>query len=518
MKRQLLTTLLAYAAISATFAQTRPSVPRLVVGITIDKLRSDYLQAFSPLYSDEGFKKLLNEGQVYTNVQYPFTGIDRASAAATVITGTVPYNHGIISEKWMDRTSLTPIFCVDDDKFVGVNTKECSSPKNLRVSTLGDELKVATNGKAKVFSIAPYRETAVLSAGHAADWAIWIDSQTGKWAGTSYYGKEPSWMVNVHQNNNALKIPRLTWAPDYTLDYNYFLATEQKSFSHTFKGDAAYRQYKNSGLVNENVTTAAMYCISSEDIALDITPDFIAINYYAGNYDGKSQSETTTELQDTYIRLDKEIAKLLKAIDRAIGLDKTLIYVTSTGYDDTPADDLTKYRIPSGNFKINRCVALLNMYLTAMYGQGQYVESYYGTQIYLNHKFIEQKQLKLKEVLEHCEDFLFQFSGIRDVFTSQRLVQGAWTPGISNIRNGYNPTCSGDITIQVAPGWSLVNEDRGTSQLQRDSFFEFPLIFYGFDLEAKQIHTPVTVDCIAPTIAHHIRIRAPNACSTAPLF
>ena len=153
-----------------------------------------------------------------------------------------------------------------------------------------------------------------------------------------------------------------------------------------------------------------------------------------------------------------------------------------------------------------------------MYGNGQYVESYFGNQFYLNHKLLEQKQLKLAEVLEHCEDFLFQFSGVRDVFTSHRITQGAWTPGISTIRNGFNPKCSGDIIIQVSHGWNLVNEDRGTKKMQRDSFFEFPLIFFGYTIKPEKVATPVTVDCIAPTVAHHIRIRAPNACSSAPLF
>ena len=202
-----------------------------------------------------------------------------------------------------------------------------------------------------------------------------------------------------------------------------------------------------------------------------------------------------------------------------VGLDRVLVYLTSTGYDEVEnTEDLSEYRIPTGEFNINRCATLLNMYLCAMYGNGQYVESYFGNQFYLNHKLLEQKQLKLAEVLEHCEDFLFQFSGVRDVFTSHRITQGAWTPGISTIRNGFNPKCSGDIIIQVSHGWNLVNEDRGTKKMQRDSFFEFPLIFFGYTIKAEKVATPVTVDCIAPTVAHHIRIRAPNACSTPPLF
>lgn len=517
MKKQILATFLASIAI-ASVAQTT-SVPRLVVSIAIDQLRSDYLNAFMPLYGDGGFKLLLEKGQVYSNVRYQHTPVDRASAIATIVTGTVPYNHGIIAEEWMNRAELHTNYCVDDRNYKGVETSDYSSPKNLLVSTIGDELKAATKGKALVFSVAPTREAAVLAAGHAADWAMWIDNQSGRWAGTTYYGQTPSWFRYLNSGAIANSISSLTWTPtnDYIGSYNYYLATSQKPFSHRFTGDSKYRIFKSSGLVNTEVTKAARYCLESGNAGVDEVTDFLSVCYYAGDFDGATT--TTTELQDTYKRLDEELATLLKRIDDLVGLDKTLIFVTSTGYDDiSNSADLASYRIPTGDFNINRCATLLNMYLCAMFGNGQYVESYFNNQLYLNHKLLEQKQLKLAEVQEHCEDFLFQFSGVRDVFTSHRITQGAWTPGISNIRNGFNPKCSGDITIQVSPGWNLVNEERNTSKIQRDSFFEFPLIFFGYTIKAGQIAVPVTVDCIAPTVAHHIRIRAPNACSTSPLF
>lgn len=520
MKKQILTTFFASIAMAGTMAQTG-SVPRLVVGISIDQFRSDYLNAFMPLYGEGGFKLLLENGQVYSNVQYQHVPLDRASAIASIVTGTVPYNHGIIAEEWMSRTELHTNYCVDDRNFKGVETNDGSSPKNLLVSTIGDELKVATKGKALVYSVAPYREAAVLAAGHTADWAMWIDSQNGKWAGTTYYGQTPSWFRYLDGNAVADKISTLTWKPtnDVVGSYNYYLLTAQKPFSHHFTADSRFRVFKTSGLVNEEVTRAARSCLENGNAGMDDVTDFLSVCYYAGNFHPDNVVSTTTELQDTYIRLDAELSTLLKKIDQLVGLDKTLIYVTSTGYDEVDnSEELSQYRIPTGDFNINRCATLLNMYLCAMYGNGQYVESYYRNQFYLNHKFLEQKQLKLAEVLEHCEDFLFQFSGVRDVFTSHRITQGAWTPGISAIRNGFNPKCSGDIIVQVSPGWDIVDEDRNTKRMQRDSFFEFPLIFFGYTIKPEKVATPVTVDCIAPTVAHHIRIRAPNACSSAPLF
>lgn len=517
MKRQILTTFIASIAM-ASAAQTT-SVPRLVVGISIDQLRSDYLNAFMPLYGEGGFKLLLDKGQVYSNVQYQHTPVDRASAIATIVTGTVPYNHGIIAEEWMHRAELHTNFCVDDRRYKGVETQDYSSPKNLLVSTIGDELKVATKGKALVYSIAPNREAAVLAAGHAADWAMWIDNQNGRWAGTTYYGDAPAWLRYLDSNSIADRISSMMWKPstEYSGSYNYFLTTTQKPFSHNFTGDSRYHEFKMSGLVNEEVTKAARYCLESGHVGMDEVTDFLSVCYYAGNF--HHAQSATNELQDTYIRLDAALATLLQRIDHLVGLDKTLIFITSTGYDEIDeAEDLAQYRIPTGELNINRCATLLNMYLCAMYGNGLYVESYFGNQFYLNHKLLEQKQLKLAEVLEHCEDFLFQLSGVRDVFTAHRITQGAWTPGISIIRNGYNPKCSGDIIIQVSPGWTLVDEDRASKKMQRDSFFEFPLIFFGYTIKAKKVDAPVTVDCIAPTVAHHIRIRAPNGCATSPLF
>lgn len=520
MKHSFLTSLITALTTATACAQgISVSVPRLVVGITIDQLRSDYLDAFSPLYGEDGLKRLMREGVVYGNAQYASDGIDRASSAASIYTGTVPFNHGIVGEDWMERQTLRPIHCVDDYAIRGVNTQETASPQHLMVTTLGDELKVATNGRAIVLSVAPYREVAVLSAGHAADWVLWLDDHTGAWAGSTFYGQAPSWTKFLDSKSIADAGNRV-WRPSNSAvgAYNYYLASSQSSsFSHRFTGDRRFRSFKQSGLVNATITQTASFVINQSGMGNDDVTDLLSLNYYAGTYDGRAVDACATELQDTYVRLDRAIAELLNEVDKTVGLQNTLFFVTSSGYEQAEQSDYSKYRIPSGQLQINRCAALLNLYLSAIYGQGQYVESYYGNQLYLNHKLIEQKQLNLSKVLETCEDFLYQYSGVRDVYTSVRLMQGAWTPGISRIRNGYNPKCSGDILLQVNPGWTLVNEDVADRSYVRDSYFEFPIIFFGFSLKAAHQQTPVTVDCIAPTLAHFMRIRAPNACATAPL-
>ena len=522
----LLSLLAVMSALSAAEAKAAPegnAVPKVVVNILIDQLRTDYVRAFMPLYGEEGFRRLLREGRIYEQAEYPLARPDRASAAATVATGTAPANHGVVASRWIDRKTLQPVFCVDDKKYSGTGgTFDFSSPKNLEVSTIGDELKVATEGKALVYSISPFRDAAVLNAGHAADGAVWIDSENGNWSSTSYYGALPAWAAvrNEHRGIGD-RLKDNPWKPSSDLvgNFSYFLSGGIKEpFYHRFKGDARFSSFKTSGLVNGEVAEAFTDCFNGTAIGMDAITDYVAVTLYAGNFEHRPISQSPMELQDTYVRLDKALAHMLKMVEKRVGLENALVVLTSTGYVDEDNSDLSAYRIPTGLFDVQRAAALLNMYLVAVYGPGNYVESCLDTQLYLNHRLIETKQINMAEILERSQDLLLQMSGVKDVYTSQRLMQGAWTPGISRIRGGFNPRFSGDILIEITPGWQYVSRDAGKKQLVRESYLPYPVVFLGYGVPAGRVDTPVTVDYIAPTLSKAMRIRAPNACSLAPLF
>lgn len=515
----LLTAMTVLSGANASAANV--NVPRVVVNILVDQLRTDYINAFMPLYGQEGFVRLLHEGRVYSGAEYSHFHPDRASAAASVATGTTPYNHGIVGTKWLDRETLRPVFCVDDKSYAGVQTTDASAPTYLGVSTIGDELKVATEGKSIVYAIAPFRDAAILTAGHAADGAVWIDDRTGQWCSSSYYGKTlPSWANVLNSNSLDVRLKSLTWKPSSDLvgNFSYFLSGGMKKpFSHKFAGVNRFASFKTSGLVNEEVVRAATQCLNGTMMGSDAITDYLALTLYAGNIDHRTVSESPMEMQDTYVRLDGALAQLIKSVEQKVGQGNALFVLTSTGYADEETADLSKYRIPTGTFDVARAAGLLNMYLVAVYGQGQYVESTLGTQLYLNHKLMEQKQINQAELLERVQDFLLQLSGVKDVYTSSRLLQGAWTPGISRMRGAYNPRYSGDVLIEVAPGWHYVNSTTNEKQLVRESYIPFPIIFWGAGFKAETVETPVTTDYIAPTLSKAMRIRAPNACSVAPL-
>ena len=259
----------------------------------------------------------------------------------------------------------------------------------------------------------------------------------------------------------------------------------------------------------------ALKVVSATGMGADEVSDMMMVTLSAANPDGIT-TDWQTEMESVYMQLDNSLGRLVSGIEKAVGNERVLFVVTSTGYADERESDLSQYRIPTGTFYINRTANLLNMFLTAIYGQGRYVETCFSNQMYLNHKLIEEKRINMSELLQRAQDFLVQNAGIADVYTSERLLAG--NNDILKLRNGFNPSLSGDIIIEVAPGWRLQNEDTNESFTSRSGFLPFPIIFFGAGIQSSRVSTPVTVDRIAPTIAKSIRIRAPNACSTEPLF
>jgi hypothetical protein len=454
---------------SEAMAQSMKAAPRLVVSITIDQLRTDYLEAYAPLYGSDGFKRLFEQGLVYSNASYNFTPVDRASAIAALSTGTTPYYNSIVGAEWLNKKTLRPQNCVYDEQYT-------YSPAYLATSTIGDELKVTTKGYGKVFAFAPFVDAAILSAGHAADGVAW-DNQS-KWATSNYYSPLSSWLSG----------------------YMRLYAPEQD--------------------VNKSITDMALSCINNNGIGLDDKPDLLSIVYsnYPYIYKNTTGLDKNDLLLEGYMNLDKNLAHLISAIETKLGRERVLFVLTSTGYSDEEEEENNgKYRIPTGKFNITRTSNLLNMYLGAVYGNARYVETCYKNQIYLNHKLLEQRNINFGEALKRAQEFLLQISGIRNVYTSNQLLTSD-NQLLEKIRNGFSIEKCGDLIIDVAPGWLLVNEDTHQSSTSRASFIPFPIIFYGAGTRAERITVPVFTDRIAPTIAKSIRIRAPNACFSEPLF
>ena len=521
MKKGLFTSILALT-FSGLQAQPLTVPPKLVVTLTIDQLRTDYMEAFSSLYGEKGFKRLMKESKVFQDARFSFNNADRASALASIYSGTTPSQHGIIAENWLDANTLRPVNCVDDPNFMGNYTDENSSPSHLLTSTFADELKISTRNKGLVYAIAPFRDAAILSAGHAGNGAFWINENSGKWCSTTYFSEFPWWLSLYNERRSPdNRIKDMVWTPIHPVtSYRFLPEWRTDAFKYKFDNERQnkFRRLVTSPFANDEVNLLVEELLNKSTIGQDDIPDLLALTYYAGNYNHYSTQDSAMELQDTYARLDRSIGNLLDFLDQKIGLRNVMLCITSTGYTDPEAIDLELYRIPSGEFYLNRCSTLLNMYLMATYGEGQYVEAAYNQQIYLNHKLIEQKQLNLPEIQQKSAEFLVQFSGVDEVYSATQLLLGAWSPEVERVRNGFHRKHSGDLIIKVLPGWTIMKDNATEKHVVRAANIPTPLFFRWEAIQTETVRTPVSMECIAPTLTSILRIRAPNACTGKPLF
>lgn len=470
------TALTLIAALQYCAAQKSGNAPRLVVNITIDQLRTDFLESFESLYGDNGFKRLMTDGMMYSSVDFPFSPVDRASAIATLNTGTTPNYNGITAEQWFDRTVLRSVSCVDDTNFRGLLTSETASAQNVLTTTLSDELKISTKGKSLIYSIAERKDAAVIPAGHNADGAFWVNGQDNCWCTSTYYTKKaPKWL----ETYNLYNIP-----------------------------------YQKNSSINEQITNLAIQCMSMNSLGKDETTDMLFLTYNAAPIIDKNGYE---DCQEVYLQIDRNLGRLMTNIQATIGLDKVLFVVNGTGYYNELKPDRKKYRIPGGTLYINRTANLLNMYLGALYGSDRYVEGYYNNQIYLNTKLIDKKRLRYNEITELSKSFLRQSQGVANAFSNDNIMSN-YSSETEKLRHGFNISKCGDILIETIPGWDIYNEETHQQSNISTAYIQTPVLFYGFNVKKGKITTHISVESISPTIAKSIRIRAPNACKETYLF
>jgi hypothetical protein len=247
-------------------------------------------------------------------------------------------------------------------------------------------------------------------------------------------------------------------------------------------------------------------CIEQAGIGNDEKTDLISLTYEAGRQ------------MESYIALDRQIAQLVNGVERTIPRDRVLFVITgTTNREEEEEGNQERFRIPTGTFFINRTANLLNMYLGAVFGSANYVEFCHKNHIYFNHQLLRQKNINLSEISSRSQEFLLQITGVRNVYTANQLLTSD-SYLLESIRNGFNIEKCGDLIVDIAPGWKLINENTQEKSMSRSAHVPFPIIIYGAGTKAERIQTPVTVDRIAPAVARAIRIRAPNACVAEPLF
>ncbi len=507
-----------------TVIMADPSRPRLVVGIVVDQLRTDYLDYLRSLFGESGFNRLMKEGVYMRDVDFKADGLDIVSATAMIYTGNYPNSTGVPASSVYRPESKKIGAPLEDPAAIGNFTNETYSPAALRLSTLSDEVAVDGGGVGAVYAIATDPQQAVIMAGHAGNCAVWLNENTGKWATSTYYHESPQAISNRNYSRPlSARIDTMQWRPSIPADRYPGVPSQKKAypFRYTFPSSDrdVYRKFIASPLANAEVTDLAIDFLKGLSLGKrGDAIDMLNIAYTAAPYDYASDSDTRLELEDTYLRLDSQLGRLFDAIEKSVGMENTLIYLTSTGYYDEQTPDEASFRLPSGEFSVKRATSLLNSYLSAKYGNADYIDAYYDGHIFLDHTVIEQKKLSLDDVADEARTFLSRMSGVAQAYTLPEILSVA-SASLEPLRLSTDPKTCGDIFLRFAPGWSVADDLRYPVEKKqiRSSMYLTPAFILAPEVAPKVIDATVDAVRIAPTVTSALRIRAPNGVAERPL-
>ena len=539
MQKVLLAATMVAASLTG-FSQARliPSEkPKLIVEIVVTQMRYDYLQRYSENLSANGFKVLMEEGAVCNNAKYSYSLTQSAPGLSTIATGTNPSTHGVVSEMWYIPLLDQNMRAAQDAKAEGVGgfgELGKYSPRNVLAGTLGDEIKVA-DPRSKVIGVSMEPTSAVLLTGHSADAAYWFDPSTGKFMTSSYYMKSlPKWVDDFNQK----KFPDIyiynKWGltkplASYISSKEHFDTTAKPllkdpnadGLGKLFKQKSmpSYQLLVETPFGNNLTKDFAIATIVNEGLGKDDATDLLTITLDANKHIGRTYGPTSVEMEDTYYRLDEDMAHLLRFLSDNIGKQNVLLVLTS----DNGVANAPKYvsdgKIPSGYFEPNRSLMLLKIYLNATYGRGEWVKSYHQKQIFLNRTLIEDSNLKLADVQAKAATFMKQFSGIAQAVPSYALEYTNFTDGVmQKIQNSFYSQRSGDVIINLQPGWVDTDEELTSSNSPYSYDTHVPLMWYGWKVKRETVKSKVDPTDIAPTIATMLNISWPNAASGEPIM
>ena len=503
------------------FAQSAAEKPKLIVGIMIDGLQQEHINAFWNNFGTKSIKMIVEEGTSLNQVRYNIVSSGNASDVATVMTGTTPSYHGVAGNQYFNRKQKSEESILFDANQVGIGTSSRYSAHKLLASTILDELMLSNSGRSKTYAVGIDPETTIMLGGHTAKSVAWIDDVFLKWVTTGYYSDGlSSYADEMNMNGTFSNIVGIKWQPMLPADsyvWNY------KSFEHRpsarIKEDMSQAILRNTPAANTLVTELAMNLIKGERLGKNLHTDMLMLQYTVRAPNGHSSAVKSIEKEDIYLRLDKEIKRLLERINWETGLENTLVFVFSNISGAHTPIELGNNKIPAGYFNANRSVALLNTYLMALYGQERWVEGYFGKNIFLDRRKIEEKKLNLREMRQVVADFMLEFEGVRSTYTIEQVLNQPFSTDRDavNIRNSYHKNSGGDVVISLLPGWLEVDNEQKPIGETNSTNSEVPVYFYGWKIPKQKVNKVYNITDIAPTLSYLLDIPFPNACIGSPI-
>ena len=517
------------------FSETPVKKPKLVIGIVIDQMRYDYLTRFADRYGKDGFNRILKNGFSLENAHYNMIPTYTAVGHASIYAGTSPNNHGIISNNWYDKVLKKSIYCVDDANYKTIGNEGIvgqKSPHRLYTTTVADQLQLAQNMQGKTIGIAIKDRSAILPVGHTANAAYWYDAgNKNQWITSSFYMEElPDWVKAFNSNNKADAYLNETWETLYDINTYTQSRADNNIYENNLNGQEKpvfpkdlkklREQNDNFSLIktipagNTYTVDFAKAAIKGEQLGKSRFTDFLAVSFSSTDYVGHRYGVASVETEDTYLRLDKDLAHFFNFLDTEVGKENYTLFLTADHAAVHVPSYLQSLKIPAHYLSTKKLKKFLSDITQKYFNSKELIENISNYQIFLNQEKIEALGFNKNTVAQRLADEVLSFDKIYKAVTARTLQTTNFTEGIMHaLQQGYNPKFSGDVLMIPYPA-TLNYSRKGTSHGSGYSYdTHVPLIFYGNGIKkgvSKKIYKIID---IAPTISNLLKIEAPNGTS-----
>ena len=513
--------------------------PKLIVGIVVDQMRYDYLVKFYNKYGEGGFKRLMKDGYNLKNVHYNYIPTYTAVGHTSIYTGTTPSNHGIISNDWYNKYEKKSVYCVDDNiyKTVGAISGGNKSPHRMLTTTLTDELRLSQNMQGKTIAIALKDRSAILPGGHTANAAYWFEGgDEGKFISSTYYLNQlPGWVNEFNNSGKANSYLNENWNTYYDISTYTETLPDNNDYEGLFKGkttptfpyDLAELRKTNGNFSlikaipagNSITADFVKAAIIGENLGKSKATDFLAVSFSSTDYVGHQFGTDSKELEDTYIRLDKDLESLLIFLDKEVGKNNYTLFLTADHAAVPVPAYLNSLKIPGGYFNKAAFKQFVNEITLKYFNSTDVVEDISNYQIFLNKEKIEALKLNAIEVSQVIADKILNFENVYKTITAHTLQTTTFSSGLlQTLQNGYNQKLSGDILYIPNPS-TISYSKTGTTHGSGYSYdTHVPLLFYGKGIKtgSSQIFYPI-ID-IASTVTSLLNITEPNGNTGKPII
>ncbi|MBS9461687.1 alkaline phosphatase family protein [Flagellimonas sp. 389] len=512
--------------------------PKLVVGIVVDQMRYDYLTRFWNHYGEGGFKRLVNDGFNCKNHHFNYAPTSTGPGHASVYTGTTPAVHGIIGNNWYDKVGDRSLYCAGDDNYNSIGTTSNAgkmSPNNMLTTTITDQLRLHTQKKGKVIAIALKDRGAVLPGGHMANAAYWFEGENeGKWISSSYYMPAlPKWVMDFNASGKVKEYKKAwttlkdiaTYKESGSDKNNYeglFEDEETPTFPHSTPNlldkNKDFEILKYTPYGNSITADFALEALEKENLGIDAVTDFLAISFSSTDYIGHKFGVNSKEIQDTYLRLDLDLERILVALDEKVGKGEYTVFLTADHGAVNVPTYLKDQKIPAGYLDLDDNKKKFDEFLKYKYGTTDIVKGISNSQVFLDKKVIANLDMDLDDVEEEIAGEMLAYDNIEKVFTGYQMWNNAYTSGLPYIlQNGWNQKRSGDVLFVLPPGFASYGRTGSSHGTPMIYDTHVPLLLYGNGIKKGSTANRTEIPDIAPTIATLLGIAFPNGTTGTPI-